>query len=77
MFHHRGERLDNGEIYPLEDIPSVEALEDAGGEVMNDPEPRLLLDGMFYLSGEIPRTTPYEKGIPVPTPGSWTSVIWP
>ncbi len=65
MFSHRGERLDSGDIYPNEDIPSIEALERAGGRVENDPEPRLLLDGMFYLSGEIPRTTSYEKGIPV------------
>ena len=76
MFHHRGERLDNGEIYPLEDIPSVEALEDAGGQVMNDPEPRLLLDGMFYLSGEIPRTTSYEKGIPVQVKRNETDSDW-
>ncbi len=64
MFSHRGERLDSGDVFPLEDIPSVEALEQAGGQVENDPKPRLLLDGMFYLSGEIPRTTSYEKGLP-------------
>jgi 7,8-dihydropterin-6-yl-methyl-4-(beta-D-ribofuranosyl)aminobenzene 5'-phosphate synthase len=65
MFLHRGERLDDGSIFPLEDIPTVEALEQAGGEVKNDPEAQLLLDNMFFLSGEIPRTTSYEKGIPV------------
>ncbi len=65
MFSHRGERLDSGDIYPNEDIPSIEALERAGGQVKNDPESRLLLDDMFYLSGEIPRMTSYEKGIPV------------
>jgi 7,8-dihydropterin-6-yl-methyl-4-(beta-D-ribofuranosyl)aminobenzene 5'-phosphate synthase len=65
MFCHRGERLDSGDIYPNDDIPSIDVLEQAGGQVENDPEPRLLLDDMFYLSGEIPRTTSYEKGIPV------------
>ena len=65
MFLHRGERLDNGDVFPHEDIPSVEELELVGGQVENDPKQRLLLDGMFYLSGEIPRTTSYEKGIPV------------
>ena len=30
---------------------------------MNDAESRLLLDDMFYLSGEIPRVTPYETGL--------------
>ena len=65
MFLHRGERLDNGDVFPHQDIPSVEELEQAGGQVVNDPDQRLLLDDMFYLSGEIPRTTSYEKGIPV------------
>ena len=30
----------------------------------NAEEPRFLLDNLFYLSGEIPRTTSYEKGFP-------------
>jgi 7,8-dihydropterin-6-yl-methyl-4-(beta-D-ribofuranosyl)aminobenzene 5'-phosphate synthase len=65
MFPQRGERLDNGNIFPHANIPSVEELEQAGGQVENSPESRLLLDNMFYLSGEIPRTTSYEKGIPI------------
>ena len=32
--------------------------------VVSDASPRTLLDGTFYLSGEIPRRTPYEKGMP-------------
>ena len=32
--------------------------------MVNDGEARLLLADMFYLSGEIPRITPYEKGLP-------------
>jgi 7,8-dihydropterin-6-yl-methyl-4-(beta-D-ribofuranosyl)aminobenzene 5'-phosphate synthase len=76
MFLHRGERLENGDVYPLEDIPSVGMLEEAGGQVENDPEPRLLLDGMFYLSGEIPRTTSYEKGIPVQVKRNATDTDW-
>ena len=31
---------------------------------MISDDPRLLLDDMFYLSGEIPRVTSYEKGFP-------------
>ena len=76
MFSHRGERLDTGDVFPLEDIPSVEALERAGGQVENDPEPRLLLDGMFYLSGDIPRTTSYEKGIPVQVRRNASDTDW-
>ncbi len=65
MFDHRGEYLDNGDVFPMEDIPTIEVLEQAGGRVENGLEARNLLDGMFYLSGEIPRVTSYEKGIPV------------
>ncbi len=64
MFLHRGESLDDGSVIPLEDIPSPEVFGEAGGQVVNEPEARLLLDDMFYLSGEIPRVTPYEKGLP-------------
>ena len=64
MFAHRGERLDDGNVFPLQDIPTVEALEQAGGRVENAAEARLLLDDMFYLSGEIPRVTSYEMGLP-------------
>lgn len=65
MFEHRGELLDNGDVFPNEDIPSIATLTQSGAEVLSDPESRLLLDRMFYLSGEIPRSTSYEKGIPV------------
>ncbi len=30
--------------------------------MVNDPGPRLLLDGQLYLSGEIPRISAFEKG---------------
>jgi 7,8-dihydropterin-6-yl-methyl-4-(beta-D-ribofuranosyl)aminobenzene 5'-phosphate synthase len=76
MFSRRGERLDDGAIFPLEDIPSAEELERAGGQVNNDPAPRLLLDDMFYLSGEIPRRTAYEKGIPVQVKRNAADTAW-
>ena len=64
MFASRGEFLSEDEVFPLEDIPRPEAMTDAGGRVVNDGEARLLSDDMFYLSGEIPRVTPYEAGLP-------------
>jgi 7,8-dihydropterin-6-yl-methyl-4-(beta-D-ribofuranosyl)aminobenzene 5'-phosphate synthase len=48
----------------LEDVPSVENLMAYGAEVVNTKEPQLLLDGMAYVSGEIPRVTGFEKGLP-------------
>lgn len=76
MFSHRGELLDSGDVYPLEDIPSVGAFERAGGHVENDAGRRLLLDGMFYLSGEIPRTASYEKGLPAQVKRNATDTDW-
>ena len=76
MFDHRGEFLDNGDVFPLEDIPSIEALEKAGGRVENGLEARNLLDDMFYLSGEIPRVTSYEKGLPAQVSRSSGDTDW-
>jgi len=33
MFSHRGEVLDSGDVFPLEDIPSVKAPEQAAREM--------------------------------------------
>ena len=62
MFVHRGALRGDGSVLPLEDVPDPDALSGSGGLVVNDPGAQLLLDGMFYLSGEVPRVTPYEKG---------------
>lgn len=51
-------------VLPLEDVPGPTILQSAGGNVVNDPESRLVLDGTAYISGEIPRITEYEKGLP-------------
>ncbi|MFL6655965.1 MAG: MBL fold metallo-hydrolase [Sulfurifustis sp.] len=64
MFVSRAAQLADGRYMPFKDIPSVRALTEAGATVVNDAEPRLLLDDLFYLSGEIPRVTSYERGLP-------------
>lgn len=64
MFRSRGRRLANGNMLPSKDVPSVTALTGHGAEVINTKEPQALLDEMFYLSGEIPRITPFERGFP-------------
>ena len=63
MFVSRGSKNLSERIIPFKDIPSVDELTTHGAEVVNDGGSRLLLDDMFYLSGEIPRVTPYEKGL--------------
>jgi 7,8-dihydropterin-6-yl-methyl-4-(beta-D-ribofuranosyl)aminobenzene 5'-phosphate synthase len=64
MFVTRAARTPDGGHLPFKDIPSIEALEKAGAAVVNSAEARLLLDDRFYLSGEIPRLTSYERGMP-------------
>jgi len=62
MFNERAVRLGGGEIVPVANVPLPAELERRGARVLNDPGERLLLDGHFYYSGEIPRVTPFEKG---------------
>jgi len=64
MFVRRAIPTPGGGLLPMGEVPSREQLAAAGGEVVSNDAPRLLLDGMFYLSGEIPRRTSYEKGMP-------------
>lgn len=64
MFHQRATKSADGQIRPFKKVPSVKELISNGAEVINSEASRLLLDQMFYLSGEIPRITAYEKGFP-------------
>ncbi|KAK5132228.1 hypothetical protein LTR08_009288 [Meristemomyces frigidus] len=47
----------------LEADPTFDAIEAAGGKVAKSDQPHMVLDNMFLLSGEIPRTTAYEQGL--------------
>ncbi|HEY9784747.1 MAG TPA: MBL fold metallo-hydrolase [Candidatus Obscuribacterales bacterium] len=62
MFVERGVRLIDGRVMPFQSVPSPAVLEKHGADVVSNRQERLLLDGFFYLSGEIPRVTSFEKG---------------
>lgn len=64
MFLERGARLTSGQIAPFQPVPSLAALAAHGAQTINSESGRLLLDGCFYLSGEIPRQSSFEKGRP-------------
>ncbi len=64
MFAERAARLPSGAIAPFEPVPTPAELAASGAEVVNSAEPRLLAEDHFYLSGEIPRVTSFEKGRP-------------
>ncbi|KAF4831952.1 7,8-dihydropterin-6-methyl-4-(beta-D-ribofuranosyl)-aminobenzene-5'-phosphate synthase [Colletotrichum tropicale] len=48
----------------LEPDPTLQEIEDAGGDIEIVDHARTILDGMFFISGDIPRETSYEGGIP-------------
>jgi 7,8-dihydropterin-6-yl-methyl-4-(beta-D-ribofuranosyl)aminobenzene 5'-phosphate synthase len=64
MFATRGMRTPRGDVLPMDDVPSVSELEAWGASVIATREPVNPLLGSFYLSGEIPRTTSFEQGLP-------------
>jgi 7,8-dihydropterin-6-yl-methyl-4-(beta-D-ribofuranosyl)aminobenzene 5'-phosphate synthase len=64
MFRQRGLRLPNGQVLPMEDIPKPDDYREAGCEPVVTREAVTLLNGSYFVSGEIPRVTHYEKGLP-------------
>jgi 7,8-dihydropterin-6-yl-methyl-4-(beta-D-ribofuranosyl)aminobenzene 5'-phosphate synthase len=48
----------------MEPVPSVDVLKGNGGEVVVTRDEQSLLDDAFYISGEIPRVTSFERGFP-------------
>lgn len=80
MFRTRGRQVPDGAIVPMEDVPSVDELTKHDARVVNTREPQVFLDDMFYLSGEIPRVTSFEKGLAFhfqkDTQGEWLPDPW-
>lgn len=64
MFVKRGIRTGPDNVMLFEEVPSKKELETAGGNVISSGDARTILGDMFYISGEIPRVTSYEKGLP-------------
>lgn len=64
MFVTRSMRLPNGRYQPFEDVSKPAYLSKLGASVVSSFDSRLVMDDMFYISGEIPRVTPYEHGLP-------------
>jgi 7,8-dihydropterin-6-yl-methyl-4-(beta-D-ribofuranosyl)aminobenzene 5'-phosphate synthase len=62
MFNQRGVRLPTGDVIPTKNVPTPDEMRAHGAVVVENAAARVLLDGHFYYSGEIPRVTPFEKG---------------
>jgi 7,8-dihydropterin-6-yl-methyl-4-(beta-D-ribofuranosyl)aminobenzene 5'-phosphate synthase len=64
MFRSRGMKSANAAVRRMDDVPSIDELTGQGARVICTTEPQRFLDDMFYVSGEIPRVTPFERGLP-------------
>jgi 7,8-dihydropterin-6-yl-methyl-4-(beta-D-ribofuranosyl)aminobenzene 5'-phosphate synthase len=64
MFRQRASKLPDGSFRLMEDVPHPRALALHGARVISTREPQVALDGFAWVSGEIPRVTAYEKGLP-------------
>jgi 7,8-dihydropterin-6-yl-methyl-4-(beta-D-ribofuranosyl)aminobenzene 5'-phosphate synthase len=64
MFRQRATQRPDGQLYVNELVPDPERLSKAGAKVVSSRDAQSVADGAFYVSGEIPRVTSYEAGVP-------------
>jgi 7,8-dihydropterin-6-yl-methyl-4-(beta-D-ribofuranosyl)aminobenzene 5'-phosphate synthase len=60
----RAMRAPDGSMRPFDDVPTRTMLEQQGAQVSYSRDGELILDDLFYVSGEIPRVTAFETGLP-------------
>lgn len=63
MFDERGGKQSDGGVLPQDRVPSPRQWRDFGADPVVTNAALTCLDDLFYISGEIPRITPYEKGL--------------
>jgi 7,8-dihydropterin-6-yl-methyl-4-(beta-D-ribofuranosyl)aminobenzene 5'-phosphate synthase len=63
MFGQRASQRPDGVLIAQEPVPGPDRLAVAGADVRSTREPQTVAD-VFHVSGEIPRVTPYETGLP-------------
>jgi len=64
MFHERGQRQPDGGVLPMDNIPSPADWARFGADPIVSDTSQTCLDDLFFISGEIPRVTGYETGLP-------------
>jgi 7,8-dihydropterin-6-yl-methyl-4-(beta-D-ribofuranosyl)aminobenzene 5'-phosphate synthase len=63
MYRTRAMKAPDGAMRAFEDVPTQEMLEQQGATVVHSTAAQLVLDDLFYISGEIPRVTVFETGM--------------
>jgi len=64
MFRTRASKQLDGSMRLMEDVPSIGDLTLHGGRVFTTTEAQVIAGEMLYVSGEIPRVTRFERGLP-------------
>lgn len=64
MYATRARRGPDGVIRRFDDVPTQDELEKHGARVVHSKEAQVVLDDLFFISGEIPRVTSFEQGMP-------------
>jgi 7,8-dihydropterin-6-yl-methyl-4-(beta-D-ribofuranosyl)aminobenzene 5'-phosphate synthase len=64
MFRKRALPLPGGGLLPIREIPTPDDIRAHGGDPVMTNKPLVILQGMFFVSGEVARITSYEKGFP-------------
>ena len=64
MYRTRATKAADGSFRMFEDVPSAAQLTQHGAEVVHSTQPQTVLDDLVYVSGEIPRVTAFEVGLP-------------
>jgi 7,8-dihydropterin-6-yl-methyl-4-(beta-D-ribofuranosyl)aminobenzene 5'-phosphate synthase len=64
MFRSRATKRPDGSFLPMQDVPSAAAIAGHSGRVVSTREPQSIAGGTAWLSGEIPRVSGFETGLP-------------
>ena len=64
MYRSRAMKAADGSMRPFDDVPKPATLEGHGARLIHATDPQLILDDLFFVSGEIPRVTSFEVGMP-------------
>jgi 7,8-dihydropterin-6-yl-methyl-4-(beta-D-ribofuranosyl)aminobenzene 5'-phosphate synthase len=64
MYYARAMKAPDGSMRPFADVPTPAMLENEGAQLIHSREAQVILDNAVYVSGEIPRVTSFEPGMP-------------
>jgi 7,8-dihydropterin-6-yl-methyl-4-(beta-D-ribofuranosyl)aminobenzene 5'-phosphate synthase len=64
MYRTRAIKTPDGTMRPFGDVPTAVMLAQQGAEVVHATEAQAVLDDLFFVSGEIPRVSGFEPGMP-------------